>query len=221
MTPRFSIIPARIVDDRRLDARAVVVLALLGTYTDRNGWCFPSQATLAERMGVSRQAIAQQINVLVKYGYIEKKNRKRENGSVTSSLYRVIFEDKDAELPDFDDPEQVVLIEKASGPVEEKPKVNHFDMAKVLSEVCGMDFNLNKPRMFTFAKTLNTAGYTLEDILRIYAKPDGVWYHEDFRGKKGEYPNQSTIMSTIQQLKSVGVVVQIVSGDVSKGYIDG
>jgi hypothetical protein len=172
---------------------------------------------MAERMGVSRQAIAQQLNKLVEYGYVEKKARKRENGSNTSCLYRIIFEDNTLELPDFEEPD-VVVVHPAEN---KKPKVegiNLFSFAKTLASVCQLDFNLNKSRLFKEAKDLYAAGYTENNILAIYGN-DGPWYTDDFRGKKGDLPNLAFIRITIGKLMNVDPA-PIVSGDVSKGYYD-
>lgn len=72
----MSIIPSRAIDDRRLSHAAMRVLGALGTYGDRNGWCYPSQVTIAKRLGVTSAAINQHIKTLAKLGYIEKKDRK-------------------------------------------------------------------------------------------------------------------------------------------------
>ena len=50
---RFSIIPARAIDDPRLGKAALLVLCALGTYSDRDGWSFPTVATLCKRPNCS------------------------------------------------------------------------------------------------------------------------------------------------------------------------
>ena len=88
----LSIIPARAVEDERLGNAAFRVLAMLGTYADPDGWCWPSYGTLAQRMGISRQAVAKQLKELQRLGYIEIVPSYRPNGSLSSNRYRVIHD---------------------------------------------------------------------------------------------------------------------------------
>ena len=60
---RFAIIPSRALDDQRIGNAAFKVLAALGSYANRDGWCWPSYGTLAQRFGVSPQAIAKQLKL--------------------------------------------------------------------------------------------------------------------------------------------------------------
>jgi biotin operon repressor len=98
--PRFSIIPTRAIDDSRLSKPSLLVLCALGTYGDKAGWCHPSQGTIAQRLGVSRQAVGKCIKELEQLGYLEKRRRFGEDGRELASQYRILF---DAELPaEFD-----------------------------------------------------------------------------------------------------------------------
>lgn len=72
---RFSIIPARAIDDRRLQRNHLHVLNALGTYSDRDGWSYPLQETLAQRLGVTRQYISQAVADLVRFGYLQTSQR--------------------------------------------------------------------------------------------------------------------------------------------------
>ncbi len=47
------------------------VFALIVTYADKNGECYPSIAKMAKKLGVSRQAIQNQIRKLVDKGYLK------------------------------------------------------------------------------------------------------------------------------------------------------
>jgi biotin operon repressor len=112
----MSIIPARAIDDKRLSPECLRVLATIGTYSNRDGWCFPSQTTIGNRLGVTRSAINMQIKHLVKCGYIEKQERYKDNAQI-SSLYRIIF---DATLQkefyrEFDEPSETEPIETEDG----------------------------------------------------------------------------------------------------------
>lgn len=89
---RFSIFPARALDDRRLGNAAISVLALLGTYADRDGWCWPSVSTMAKRLGSTRQAVSKQLRVLESSGYLNIEPRTDKRGGMVSNGYRLLFD---------------------------------------------------------------------------------------------------------------------------------
>lgn len=96
---RFSILQSRAVADKNVTDPQFRTLAALGTFGDRDGWCFPSLAALAEQLGKSRQAVSKDIQALVKTGYIGTKPQYRKDGSRTVNLYRLLF-DVDTPQPD-------------------------------------------------------------------------------------------------------------------------
>ncbi len=89
---RFSIVPARAVEDRRLSAPAFRVLAALGTYSDKDGWCWPSFTTLAAQLGTKRQVVHRHVRELVKLGYLESKRTQRRDGGNATNRYRLLFD---------------------------------------------------------------------------------------------------------------------------------
>lgn len=98
---RFAIVPARAVDDRRLSRSTLAMLVTLGTYSDRNGWCWPSVSTLAVRLGISERQVKRAIRELEKLGYIETQRQFDNRGLEISARRRILF---DAEPPsDMDD----------------------------------------------------------------------------------------------------------------------
>jgi hypothetical protein len=90
--PRYTIFAARAVFDERLTAMDVRVLAALGTFTDRQGWCFPSQTTIAKRLGTGRTRVNASIKSLVAAGYVQAVDQYKENNAQTVSLYRVLMD---------------------------------------------------------------------------------------------------------------------------------
>jgi len=87
---RYSIFAARAVFDARLTNTAKIVLAALGTYTDKEGWCHPSQATLAARLGIGRPAVSASINMLVDCGYVMVRARTASGRGKIGNEYRVV-----------------------------------------------------------------------------------------------------------------------------------
>ena len=53
------------------------------------GECWPGIKTIAVDLGLSKSTVKRAISDLEKHGYIEKEYRYRDNGSLTSNLYRV------------------------------------------------------------------------------------------------------------------------------------
>ena len=90
---RLTIFQSCAIDDKRVGAAAFRVLATLGTYSDERGWCWPSQATIAKRLGISRQAVNTQIKLLEELGYIEVHHQfDKETKAQRSSRYRLTLD---------------------------------------------------------------------------------------------------------------------------------
>lgn len=92
LDPRYTLFAARAVFDDRLSAMDVRVLAALGTFTDRQGWCHPSQTTIANRLGTSRTRVNSSLKSLVEAGYVQTVKQALDNGAQTVSLYRVLMD---------------------------------------------------------------------------------------------------------------------------------
>jgi len=111
---RLSVIPVRAVADPELSDGAFRTLAALGAFGDRNGWCYPSYATLATIRGVSKSAIAKHIAELVERGYLNIQHRYDNNGAQQSNLLQIRF--------DYDfKPEPETESETATSPGSDRP----------------------------------------------------------------------------------------------------
>jgi len=80
------------------DADRVAVLAALATYADEAGFCEPSQATLARRLGRSRPWANRVVADLVTAGLLRKEARSRSNGGTTSCRYQLALTPDEAAL---------------------------------------------------------------------------------------------------------------------------
>jgi DNA-binding transcriptional ArsR family regulator len=89
---RYSIIPTAAVRDKSLSEIQFRCLCVIGTYLGEDQSAFPSQSTLAEDLGVTRETVNRAIKVLVEKGYVVSAPRFREDGGQTSSMYRVILD---------------------------------------------------------------------------------------------------------------------------------
>lgn len=90
--PRYTIFAARAVFDTRLTAMDVRVLAALGTFSDRQGWCRPSQTTIAKRIGSNRTWVNASIKRLVDAGYVQSVKQTNDTRAQTVNLYRVLMD---------------------------------------------------------------------------------------------------------------------------------
>src|SRR4051794_11190514 len=89
---RFAITPARAVEDQRLGDAPYRVLACLGTYANKDGWCWPSTSVLARRLGIARQSAQRSLGQLAQFGYIEIEPRRRTDGGHDRNRYRLLFD---------------------------------------------------------------------------------------------------------------------------------
>lgn len=89
--PRYSILPARAVFDARLNHTELRVLAALGTYSDREGWCYPSQKELTEKLGIARSTLCAAIKRLSSsdIGYVDVRPRTSAGRGKVGNEYRV------------------------------------------------------------------------------------------------------------------------------------
>jgi len=53
------------------------------------GECWPGLKSIAHDLGLSRSTVKRAVKDLEKHGYLVKELRYRDNGSLTSNLYRI------------------------------------------------------------------------------------------------------------------------------------
>lgn len=78
-----------IYNDQELSHRAKVVYIYLKDHANKEGTCWPGIKTIAAGVSLSRSTVKRALDGLVKLGLVEKTHRWRENGSLSSNLYRV------------------------------------------------------------------------------------------------------------------------------------
>jgi len=88
----FSRCPAAAAFDPNLTDGEVRCLAAAGAFTDKTGTCRASQATIARRLGVTRQNVHRWFTALVASGYLRLVRRtKRANGSNGPNVYQLVY----------------------------------------------------------------------------------------------------------------------------------
>ena len=56
---------------------------------EADGTCWPSVRRIAENLKLSRRTVQRALADLERHGFLERTHRRRPNGSLTSSLYRI------------------------------------------------------------------------------------------------------------------------------------
>ena len=78
-----------VYEDQELSHRAKTVYIYLKDHSNKEGTCWPGITTIATGLKLSRSTVKRALEDLVKAGLLEKSSRWRENGSLTSNLYRI------------------------------------------------------------------------------------------------------------------------------------
>ena len=75
--------------DNELSHRARVVYIYLKDHSNKEGTCWPGINTIAAGLKLSRSTVKRALDDLARAGLMEKSRRWRENGSLSSNLYRL------------------------------------------------------------------------------------------------------------------------------------
>lgn len=75
--------------DQELSHRAKAVYIYLKDHSNKEGICWPGIKTIASGLNFSRSTVKRALDDLTKAGLVDKSSRRRENGSLSSNLYRI------------------------------------------------------------------------------------------------------------------------------------
>lgn len=75
--------------EEHLSHREKTVYIYLRDRADSNGVCWPGIKTIARELGLSPRTVQRALSDLERRQLIEKQNRRRPNGGLTSNLYRL------------------------------------------------------------------------------------------------------------------------------------
>lgn len=88
---KYSIVPIRAANDRRIRPAAMRALLAVCSYANRAGLCWPSHENVGKMLGVSRQAAGRQIRILRELGYLHKV--KNHSYGRTAQILRVVYDE--------------------------------------------------------------------------------------------------------------------------------
>lgn len=87
---QFARVPWQVIDaTKKLGPLVLAVYCAIARHADCNGVAWPSIRRIADVAGVSARKTQDCINKLIKAGFLERELRSSDNGSPTSSLYRL------------------------------------------------------------------------------------------------------------------------------------
>ena len=85
----ISVTSFRNIYSSDLSHRARSVYMYLKDRADKDGKCWPAIKTIARELGLSCSTVKRALDDLYKAGLLTKEARWRENGGLTSNLYRI------------------------------------------------------------------------------------------------------------------------------------
>ena len=166
----LSIAPIRALFDTRMNQEDILLLGILCTYTDEDGYCFPGLETISKILSpiVGREkpfdvsTISKRMVRLAQFGYVVNKGqRKTAAGSYKSSQYKVIY---DAVLPlEFDRRGNQTPFENPLGENQ-----TPFDSSSVENQTNVPVLNVPKERKAAHAAPIPEAVKVYRSVKRAY-----------------------------------------------------
>lgn len=104
-TRKYSILPARSVQDDALHPTTFRVLAAICLHTNGYGICFPSRETLGRHVSRSIKTVSTHVGRLIKAGYVRKLQPKaypfayRRKSAYFTNRYQVLFDGPGTPMP--------------------------------------------------------------------------------------------------------------------------
>lgn len=117
---RYSVLPARVAMDERLEKSHLLVLIYIGRVNTQNGWCEFSQTSAADLFGLRRQAVNAAVSDLTEWCYIEKLSQQETKSSVCH--YRVLIDSPDCDDEDVSAPGDTATTDHVSAPGDTPPE---------------------------------------------------------------------------------------------------
>lgn len=153
---RFGIIPATIFD-AGLTPQDIALIALLSTYADKTGYCWPSYETLAEKLNRSKGWVSQRINILEAEGFLKISKRGPQKYG-----FKILY-----------DTQTVQPAEQTVQPAEQNNTKNNKKYRYKISRTIPDNFHPT-PEMLDYLRTnrpdLNPETFTRDFIIRCQAK---------------------------------------------------
>lgn len=105
---RYSILPARAMQDDRLRTGHYKVLACLGMYANSYGVCWPSQVAICKHTGYHRSTVSVMGRQLQKFGYLRRLQPKKykkgqyRRSPLPTNRYQILWETENDPIPSLE-----------------------------------------------------------------------------------------------------------------------
>lgn len=101
----WGVIPGEVFHDQELTAAAKLLYLVLSSMAHRDGYCWPSNETLAAEMALSKRRVQQMLGQLQARGYIRVSVQRAEGTNEVERryIYCGLFMDREAPLPSGED----------------------------------------------------------------------------------------------------------------------
>ena len=88
-TENFTILLNKQITNKEIDTYEFRVMCYLLMLSDNDGTCYPSDKTIADRIGISETKAKDSIKKLIGLGLIKKEKRRKADGGASSNLFVV------------------------------------------------------------------------------------------------------------------------------------
>jgi hypothetical protein len=153
---RFGIVSAKVMRMAALSVGAKAVYALMASYADSHGGCFPKQATLAADLGMSRPWVNERIAELMAAGVLDQEHRGWSDTQLRRSSHYTITDDvrSSASAPVVADN---VIAERDSDVAPDDSKNHHHDKQTRLAPRAGADADMSggESQVVTLPQTIS------------------------------------------------------------------
>ena len=104
MKSYWGVIPGEVFHDKELTAAAKLLYLVLSTMAHRDGYCWPSNETLAAEMGLSKRRVRELLSTLQDRGYIRMAVQRAGTNEVERRyIYCGMFVNRETPLPSGED----------------------------------------------------------------------------------------------------------------------
>lgn len=202
------------------DGLAIALLLKLADQANDEGISWPSRATLAKHIGCHRMTITKKARLLEELGLLSRLERTRDNGSVTSNVYRLHLGSVEGVLSakgDISPPANTGGLrppepsQKESETASRPSRVERDAMWDVMVEVTGVDpaSKNEKSRRGKVVKELLELGATPDDVrvraTRYRRRYPGITFTDTgFIGRWGECGNVRATPSPVESCPECG-----------------
>lgn len=203
-----------------------ILLALADHANDEGENAYPSLDLLVRKTKLTRQTVISALQALEASGYINKIGRSRKGTSeykinadllgstqytstqFTMGVNSVDYQGKPSiPEPSYNHTEPLPAPKILSEKQAEKKK-QYYPIMLALSEVTGLSFTINGKVLGEAAKNLLRDERVSPELIRSIYSQGGVWYRQDWRGKRGEKPTLRQINETIFKFEKTDDVVR-------------